>query len=201
MATELVFDITNQQFLQSVTQPAVINTPLWFYGEVKHLSIKFVRRTAANTVTVVSGTGVAMQMALGNLTGPTVYTSATASAAVDDWFAVTLQLNVAGVQSALGSNIRISAVVEFQLTSVASEPEKYQSTINISQRLISTSLVDPPAGDAAIGGAEARTLFVPRDGSITPYLCSNFYMVDESDTSKTYNVVVRDGQLHAEPLN
>lgn len=199
--TALIFDLTNQQFIQSLTQPTIVNTLAWFYGDVKQLSIRFVKRTSANAVEVMSGTGVTMQMAIGApAVSPTVDTSATAAAADgNDAFAVTLYLNVAGVATAIGANSQVARTLEFSLTTSAG-PERYQVIIYIKQRLITGTLTDTPAPDVALGSNQALSIFVPRDGSQTGYENSGFVMVDEEDTTKRYFLSIRAGQLHVEAL-
>lgn len=200
--TDLVFDITTQSFITSLTQPSAINTPAWYADDIKHLSITFARRSSANTVSVVSGTGITLQIAIGDpASSPTVDTSATAAAAdANHAFVADLPLNVAAIQTALGTNDEVTRILEFR-TSDASGSQRYQTPIRIKQRLITGTLQDPAAPAVAISGSEAFSSFVPRDGSNTSYPNSGFIMVDSDDTTKKYLVSIRAGQMHVEPLN
>jgi len=202
MATELFFDITSQAFVQSVAQPVIINPPAWYVGDIKHLSVKFVRRTSTNAVSVVDGTGVTMQMAIGTpASSPDVDTSATAASAdSDNFFAITLLLNVADIVSTVGSSLQVTRTLEFMLT-VAGEPERYQTQITLKQRLISGTLVDPAPPDVAVSSAQMLATMVPRNGALTGYENSEFYMVDSENTSRVYALRIRAGQLHVEEIS
>ncbi len=199
--TDLYFDLTNQQFIQSAQQPQALNTLSWYYGSVKRLRVKFVTRTSAQQVTVADPTGWAVQMAIGDAAAtPTVDTSATGTGPTDGWILFTLQLNVAAVATALGTADQVQRDLEFQITPVASEPEKYQTKINLRSRLITTTLVDPTPPAVAISSAEALALFVPRDGSNSSYPCDSFIMVDKENSSLYYLVSITAGQWHIDPL-
>ena len=197
----LTFDITNQRFVLSVSQPVFITAPEWYVGDVRSIQIQFVRRTSGQAVEVVSGSGITLQVALGSPgVTPTVYTSATAGVADSSHtFTVSLPLNVAGVVTAIGSSASISAQLEFKSTDGAS-PMRYRTTVTIKQNVISATLTDPTPSPVAISSAEAYSAFVLRDGSNTSYPCAFFIMVDEDDSSLKYKVSIRAGQFHAEPL-
>lgn len=195
------FDTTNQAFIQSLTQPAIINPPTWYYGEVKPLRVKFAERTSAQSVTLIEGTGLAVQMAIGALTPAVVVdTSATASGPSSGWFSFTLLLNVAAVATAIGTAEQVTRTLEFQLSSAGGQPLKYQTKINLRQRLITTTLSDPVPPDTAMSSNEARAIFVPRNGADPLYPCSGFILVDENDNTKLYNIVLRNGVLVTEAL-
>lgn len=195
------FDTTNQAFIQSQAQPAILNPPTWYYGEVKPLRVRFYERASAQTVTGLTATGLAVQMAIGGLTPAVVVdTSATATGPSDNWFSFILPLNVAAVATALGTAEQVTRTLEFQLTSAGGQPIKFQTKINIRQRLITTTLSDPVPPETALGSNEARAIFVPRNGSDASYPCSNFIMLDSEDETKLYNITIQGGQLHADPL-
>lgn len=200
-STRLYFDITNNKFVQSVEQPSFVNQPVFFADDTKHLLIQFVERDSSSTVSVVSATGITLQVAIGDTAPPlTVDTSATAGAAdAAHIFTVDLPMNVAGVQSALGSNKSVNRTIEFR-TSDATGAQRYQSPVTIVQRLITGTLVDPAPPAVAISGAEALATFVPRDGSNSTYPCPSFIMVDEDNNALLYKVSLRAGELHVEPL-
>lgn len=199
--TRLYFDITNNKFVQSAEQPSFINVPVFFADDTKHLLIQFVERISSSAVAVVSGTGITLQIAIGDpATSPTVDTSATAGAAdASHTFTVDLPMNVAAVQTALGANRSVTRTLEFR-TSDATGAQRYQTSVTVAQRLITGTLSDPAAPAVAISGAEALATFVPRDGSNSTYPCPFFIMVDEEDTTKSYRVAIRAGELHVEPL-
>jgi hypothetical protein len=200
-STRLYFDITNNKFVQSVEQPSPVNPPTLFADDTKHLLIQFVERTSVSTVSVVSGVGITLQLAIGDpATSPTVDTSATAGAAdASHTFTVDLPLNVTPIQTALGANKSVTRILEFR-TSDATGSQRYQIQVPIFQRLITGTLADPAPPAVAISGAEALATFVPRDGSNSTYPCPSFIMVDEDNTALLYKVSVRAGELHAEPL-
>lgn len=199
--TDLIFSLTDQAFIQSVQQPNVLNTFSWYYGSVRHIRVKFAERSSAQQVSVPNPVGWAVQMAIGAVAGPTVATSATATGPdSEDYFTFTVLLNVAGVLTALGSGSEVALVLEFQITSVSGEPEKYQTAIKIKKGLITTTLVDPVPPETAMGSSEARALFVPRDGSNTSYPCDSFIMEDANNSSLRYLVSIKDGQWHFDRL-
>ncbi len=197
--TELVFDITSQSFVQSLTQPVLINPLDMYSGDVKHLLVTFCKRISSNAVQKVSGVGLSVQMAIGvPAVSPTIDTSATAAAAdANDAFAITLHLDVAAVVTAIGSNSVIQRTLEFML-SIGGEPERYQTKINLHQRLITGTLTDPVPPAVALSSTEALSIFVPRNGALTGYEDSGFIMVDEEDITKKYLVSIRAGQMHVE---
>jgi len=199
--TELFYELTNQVFVQSVESPNQINPPLFYADDVKPIKLKLVRRTSAQAVEVVDVTGVGVQIAIGTpAAAPTVFTSATAgSVDADGFLPISLPFNVLAVQTALGTNLEISATMELRVITGAT-PQRYQTKVPIRQRLITGTLVDPPAPDIATTLAEVQSQMVPRDGSNATYPCSSFIMIDEEDTTKQYRFSIRAGQAHIEPL-
>jgi len=198
---ELFFEIKGSVFVQSVEQPNQINNPVFYADDVKPILLKLVSRISATTVEVVDLTGITVQMALGTPAAvPTVFTSATSSTVDGNGFLpISLPLNVAAVQTALGTNLSINPTLEFRIVSGAT-PERYQTSCTLKQRLITGTLADPDAPAIATSLAEVMSLMVPRDGSNTSYPCSSFIMLDVNDATKLYQVVVENGELHAQPL-
>lgn len=202
MPAELFFELTNSVFVQSVESPNQIAGPVFYADDVKPILLKILRRTSPGGVEVVDLTGITVQIAIGApASSPTVYTSAT-SGTVDasGFLPISLPLNVAAVQTALGTAGAINPTMEFRVVG-ADGPERYQTSCTLRQRLITGTLADPAAPLIATSLEEVRAIMVPRDGSGTEYPCSSFIMVDEDDATKQYRVVLRAGELHAELLN
>lgn len=198
---ELFFDINNSQFVQSVDAPNTIASPVFYADDIKSILLKLVARTSPSQVSVVDQTGLTVQIAIGTPAAvPTVVTSATSgSIDANGFLPISLPLNVAAVQTALGSATQVSLTMEFRVVSGAN-PQRYQTSCSVRQRLITGTLQDPAAPGVATSLTEVLALCVPRDGSNATNPCSSFIMVDESDGSKLYRLVVRNGVLHPEPL-
>ena len=199
--TELFFELTSSVFVQSVESPNQINPPVFYNDDVKPILLKLVRRISPQAVEVVDLTGVSVQVAIGTLAPVlTVYTSATAGSVDGDGFLpITLPFNVAAVQTALGTNLQISATMEFRVLTGAT-PQRYQVSVPVKQRLITGTTQDPAPPLIGTTIQEVLALMVPRDGSNAEYPCSSFILLDEDDATKQYRVVCRAGQLHCEPL-
>ena len=199
--TELFFELTSSVFVQSVESPNQINPPVFYNDDVKPILLKLVRRISPQAVEVVDLTGVSVQVAIGTLAPVlTVYTSATAGSVDGDGFLpITLPFNVAAVQTALGTNLQISATMEFRVLTGAT-PQRYQVSVPVKQRLITGTTQDPAPPLISTTLQEVMSLMVPRDGSNAEYQCSSFILLDEDDATKQYRVVCRAGQLHCEPL-
>ena len=201
--TELFFELTNSVFVQSVEAPNQIAAPVLYADDLKPILLKFLRRISPTEVEVVGLTGVTAQMAIGTPAGtPTVITSAT-SGIVDanGFLPISLPLNIAAVQTALGTSREIQSTVEFRVI-FGSNPQRFQTTITVRQRLITGTLADPAPPAVALSLEEANSLFVPRDGSGSggAPICASFLMVDEDNTTLVYRVVLRAGELHVAPL-
>ena len=201
-STELFFELTQGVFVQSVAQPNQINSPIFYQYDVKPLLLKFLRRISATSVEVVDLTGVTVQMGIGTFASGvfTVITSATSSTVDGNGFLpISMPFNVAGVTTALGTAKAINPDLEFRIVSAAA-PERYQTSCILRAAMITGTLADPVAPDVATSLGEVMALMVPRDGSSASYPNSSFIMLDEEDSTKLYRVVVRAGEIHAEPL-
>jgi hypothetical protein len=202
MADELYFDITNEYFVQSVDSPNQIKGPTWYADDVRPILLKLVKRDSPSSVSVVDLTGVTVQIAIGSPAAvPTVYTSATSSVADGNGFLpISLPLNVAAVQTALGSLGEINPTLEIRVVS-SSTPNRYQTRCTLRQRLITGTLADPAAPLIATTLQEVMALCVPRNGALAGQLCSSFIMVDDNDNTKVYRGVLRDGEMHWEQIS
>ena len=200
--TRLYFNITSQSFIASVDQPSPINTPTWYADDTKHLLIQFVQSESAGAVSVVPGTGITLTVAIGAPgSSPTVDTSATAGAAdATDTFTVDLPMNVAGVQTALGSSTSVQRTIEFRTVDGSGASQRYSAKINIAQRLITGTLVDVAPPLTALSGQEAIATLIPRNGAQSGYENTGFTMCDADDVTKVYIINIRGGVLRAEPL-
>lgn len=199
--TELFFELTNSVFVQSVAAPNQVAAPVFYADDVKPILLKLLRRISSGTVEVVDLTGVTVQIAIGTpAVVPVVITSATSGTVDGDGFLpISLPFNVAGVAAALGSLLEINPTVELRVLSGAT-PQRYQCKVTLRQRLITGTLADAVAPDIATSIAEVLSLCVPRNGANAEYPCSSFVMLDEDDATKSYRIVVRAGEVHAEPL-
>ncbi len=199
--TELFFELTRAVFVQSVESPSQIDGPVFFADDVKSILLKLVRRISADSVEVVNLSGVVVQMALGTpAASPTVITSATSSAVdANGFLPISLPMNVSGVQTALSTNLTISPTLEFRVTT-GSDPQRYQTTCTIKQRLITGTLQDPAAPLVATSLDEVMSLVVPRDGSNTPHPCSSFIVRDETDATISWRITARGGQWNWEQI-
>lgn len=202
MADELYFDITNEEFVQSVESPNHIKGPTWYNDDVRPILLKLLRRDSPSAVSVVDLTGVTVQMALGvPAASPSPITSATSTGVDGNGFLVfSLPLNVAAVATYLGSELEKTPYVEFRVVS-ASDPNRYQTKCTLRQRLITGALADPAPPAIATSLQEVMQLAVPRDGTLAGQSCSSFLMVDDDNSAIKYRVVVRAGELHVELIS
>jgi len=203
MASEnpLIFDVDSEAFIRSLAEPSVISPPAWYADDIKPLRFQFVNRTSATQVTVRSGAGISLRIAVGD-PAPTPVVDASATAGSPDAshiFPVTLGLNVAAVQTALGSADTVTRILEFRWSD-GTNPQRWETPIRLKQRIITDALADVPAPAVAISSVEAQSLFVPRDGSNASYPLSYFIVLDEEDSTKKYKVSLRAGEWHVEPL-
>ncbi len=162
MSDAYTFDLDRKQWIESFDNPVPLKTffPVWGYGDVRAITVTFVRR-AGNSVTVEQSL-VSAQLGIGT-PGGTVLTTATAgtpSAA----FAYPFSVNMAqaAVNTYLGSALSKKAPLEFRLSD-ATGPQRYQTQVTILQQLISDSVSDPIAPEVALTRNEASGIYVPKE--------------------------------------
>ena len=197
--TELFFELTNSVFVQSVETPNQIAAPLFYNDDIKPILLKLLRRISPEEVEVVDLTGVTVQIAIGSVGAtPTVYTSATSGILdANGFLPISLPFNVAGVVTALGSAAQITPTLELRVV-FGANPQRFQTTCTLKQRLITGTLADPAAPTVATSLEEVLSLCVPRNGDDATYPCDSFIVRDRLDSAKKYLVSAENGQWHFE---
>lgn len=169
-------------------------------GDTERLQIYLCEKgAAAGTLTPLSTTGLTLKVALVTLGAPTstVHTSTTMTAAGQYWVG-DLPLNVAGVQELFASSVGpFNVVLEFELTD-GGYGQTIKVPVTISQQGISTTLVDTPAPDTAIGNQEATARFVPLVDTVAKPWQQIVHDMDGS--GRQYLMYISGGAIRVDPI-
>lgn len=162
MAESYFFNRKERFFVRSVEEPTRIDPPEWGYGDVKAITVTFVDPLPRGRVSVVVDP-VSVQLGIGT-PGGSVLTSATASTPSSaSAYPFTVPLNIAAINTFLGSDTRKQTTLEFLITD-STGPNHYPTALFIRQQLLSTSVVDPAPPAVGISVETASGLFVPKSG-------------------------------------
>ncbi len=135
--TKLYFEISNGEFVQSDSAPNRVSPPYFTAGDTRALLLKLVRRTAPDSVEVIDLAGITVKLGLGAPAAtPTVFTSATSSGQdANGFLPISLDLTVAGIQTALGTLASVECVMELKIIG-SSDPQRRSLTTYLVQRLL-----------------------------------------------------------------
>jgi hypothetical protein len=162
MAENYFFNRLDRYFVRSVGEPTRIDPPEWGYGDVKAITVTFVDPTPKGRVEVVTSLS-AVQVAIGTPGSAPITTATATTPSAAFAYPITIPLNVAGVNTFLGSELRKAATLEFMVTDSVG-PNRYRSTLYIFQQLNTGAVADTAPGDSALGVQQARGIYVPQDG-------------------------------------
>lgn len=195
--TALIFNISTGQLILSVAQPSAVANPIWFYGDTKHLTIRFVQSgPTAGTVTVVPATGIGLDIGAGT-PGATPLTSATAGAAdINDIFPVDLPMGTAAILAAVTAASTVNTTFEFR-TSDGVNFQRYEIPLVIKQSLLSGTITATALPDVAIGVNAVNAGFVKKAGA-----AGDFQILTSPDGTKLCRFYWgNDGVPHFDPIN
>ncbi len=163
LETNLVFNVTTQSFITSLSVATAVGTLEWYSGDTKHILLKLVKNGSAgsSSVDVVPASGLGLVVALGTPGGATL-TSVTPGAAVNDLYTFDLPLTTAAIATFVAGGSQ-NTTLEFQ-TSDAGLFQRYQTPLRLKPAVVSGTLTDPPAGATAISTDSANATFVRKVG-------------------------------------
>lgn len=205
MAVKLQFflNVNTGELSLSATAKRPYSIPDLTAGDTAALKIGMVEElltSAPGTLNRLTVTGYTLKVALGTITNgtATVATSVTCTVGTDadgTFFQGNLPLNVAGVTGLLTSANSVRVVMEFEVTD-STGTISHKKSVTIHQQLISTSLIDTPEPDTALGKAEASNTYLKKGENGAG---EGFTLVSPDGTLKVTCYLDNQGQVQWSP--
>jgi hypothetical protein len=146
--------------------------------------VTFVDPTPKGKVEVVV-TPLSVQLGIGT-PGGTILTSATSTGASAAYaYSFTVPLNIAAINTFLGTDTRKQTTLEFLATD-STGPNHYQTALVLRQQLLSTAVVDPSPPAVGISLETASGVFVPKEWP------AGMVMVAVSQSGRRFAISVHD---------
>jgi hypothetical protein len=192
MAEDYYFDLTNNEWIESIENPEPLRTgyPEWGAGDVREATVTFVRRNGISVIVEQSLT--AAQIGVAGTLGGAVLTSATAGTPSAAWaYPFTINFAVAAVTSFIGTTEDKTGHLEFRLSTTAG-PKRHRTRVRMMAQVLSDAVADPIAPEVALTRNEAAGIYLSKDGAAGEF--KKWTSPDGTITKIQY--LGNDGQMH-----